>query len=171
CPTCAARPLPISGGGALRVVEMVPSSVDFGDVPAGTSAQRQFLLVNKSKERVSVSQLRVEGQGPISVQLASGKLPAVLEGGAQLAGLATFIPDALGGRSGKLVFTVSDGAAAELAFTGFGFGPVLDAAPKRVTNMVASIGTTRSTTLTFTNVGLDPKSLRPLTIASAAVQG
>ena len=172
CPTCGPRTVPLSGGGALRVVEMVPGAIDFGDVPQGTTASRQFLLVNKSKEPIRVAALSADGQGPLDVQLQNGvKLPYTMQGDEQLAGLATFQPDSLGARAGKLTFTVSDGAAPTLAFTGMGYGPVADVMPQKLDNMVAILGTTRSSSILITNVGLDPKSLRPLTITRATLQG
>ncbi len=172
CPSCEQRPIGLSGAGAIRVVELSPAQVDFGDVQAGTSAARGFTLSNKSKGAVDLTRLTAAGQGPVQI-VFDGNLtvPLTLAAGQQLNGTAIFKPDGFGARAGTVSFTASDGAAPVLSFQGFGFGPMLAVTPAKLVDVAAILSTTRSETITITNTGLDPKNALPLTIASATITG
>src|SRR5207302_5151638 len=167
CPTCAPHPIRLTGTGAVRVVQIEPAQIDFGDVVAGATATADVQIVNRSREPITLSSMAGEAAG-LSLSV---KTPLVLAPEQRLPATLRFTPDSFGQRGGKLVFAVSDGAPPELAWKAFSYGALLTATPAGVPSMAALIHTTRSMRITLSNGGLDPKGLRPLQVTAITLEG
>jgi hypothetical protein len=91
---------PASSTGFLRVT---PTSINFGGVPVGKTANLTLSLVNQGSATVSVQQMTVAGQA-FSVS-GEGDLPVSVAAGATYSLSANFSPIALGATSGQLTIT------------------------------------------------------------------
>jgi hypothetical protein len=172
CPTCPPRTVSLVGNGALRVVDVEPQSIDYGDVVAGTSAQAPIAFVSHAKQLITLGAATLAGNAPVRIDLDGGRIfPLALAPDERVTGTATFAPDSFGARSGRLTFGASDGAPPTLDVSGFSYGSQLTTSPQGFEGFAALTGTSRPTTLTLTNTGLDPKGLRPLVISEASLQG
>src|SRR2546430_1838636 len=97
--------------------------------------------------------------------------PATLAPGETVPGTAHFRPRDLGKQDGLATMPVSDGAAGILAMTGLAIGAVIDVKPKSLFLGPAALETTRSGSVTVTNVGLDPGSSTPLVLSDVHIDG
>jgi hypothetical protein len=81
-----------------------PASVNFGNVPTGTSASQALILSNPSKSDMTVSQAMVSGPG---FSLRSPSLPLTLAAGKAVTLNVVFAPLSEGSASGNLSLTGS----------------------------------------------------------------
>src|SRR5262249_54987116 len=156
--TCSPRNLLLTGHGVARLLDVEASAIDFGNVLLGQTAQQTITLTNLSRNPLIVQSIDA---GPLTVSLGGAPLPLTLAPGEVVNGAISWSPRALGPLQSQVSFAVSDGAAGIVAIKGNGFGPVLQATPKSLFVGSASIGTSRSGSITFTNIGSDA----PLQIA------
>jgi hypothetical protein len=168
CPTCSARNIQLLGHGVTQLLDVEPASIDFGYVLLGRSAQKGVTLTNLSRSPLTLSAIST-GDPSLKLSLVGAAVPLVLAPGQQLAGTLTWAPVALGPLAANVTMTVSDGAAGVIAVTGMGVGPVLQATPKSLYVGAAALGTTRTGTITITNVGLDPSRAYPLQLLGVHV--
>ena len=81
-----------------------PASVNFGNVPTGTSASQALILSNSSKSDLTVSQAIVSGPG---FSLRGPSLPLTLAAGKTVTLNLVFAPTSEGSASGSLSLTGS----------------------------------------------------------------
>jgi hypothetical protein len=169
CPTCSARNVSLTGRGVTRLLDVQPPSIDFGLVLLGASASRPFSMTNTSRAQLTVQGLAVTGSKDIEVALDGAAPPLTLAPGQTVTGVARFHPHALGDANAEASMPASDGAPGTLSLHGTGIGAVLQVTPKSVYVGATALGTSRSATLTLTNVGLDPQMVAPLRVNNISV--
>ncbi len=169
CPTCAPRNVALSGRGVTRLLEVQPSSFDFGEVLLGADATRPISVTNLSRAPLTVQAPAGAGD-EFEVALDGASLPLTFQPGQVLTGVVHYRPRALGEKGAQAAMTASDGAPGLIALRGFGIGAVLQATPKSVLVGPTALGTSRAATLLLTNVGLDPHQVAPLRVSNISVQ-
>jgi hypothetical protein len=86
----------------------VPTKLDFGSVPVGTSAQKSIDLVNRGDRAIEVTQFGVS-DGPFSC--ASGGVPFTIRPGDKATVLCTFKPGVSKAFASKAQLTAHDAGA------------------------------------------------------------
>ena len=166
CPTCSARQINLTGKGVDKLLVVQPESLDFGELRLAAEATLPFTVTNISKSPVSVDALTLSGSANLTATLAGAQPPRTLAPGETVSGTARFRAQELGVQQGQASFQASDGGPGILAMTGTGIGAVLQARPKSLFVGATALGTTRSGTVTVTNVGVDPKQVAPLALTA-----
>jgi hypothetical protein len=169
CPTCSARNVSLAGRGVTRLLDVEPATIDFGQVLLGKNASRPITVTNTSRGPLVMQSLALSGSADMSVSLDGAQYPMTLAPGQTLTGVARFAPRSLGDAAAQVAIAASDGAPGALSMTGTGIGPVLQASPRSVFVGPTALGTTRSSQIVITNVGLDPQQAWPLTVSDISV--
>jgi Abnormal spindle-like microcephaly-assoc'd, ASPM-SPD-2-Hydin len=170
CPTCSVHPVVLSGNGVVRLLDVQPPKLDFGNVLLAASKTLPFSIRNTSKGPLGVRSIVPPG-GDFSVALdGSPALPLTLAPDQTITGTATFNPKSLGQAIATAQFAASDGAPGLLDLAGFGYGPVLHVQPDALHLVAAALGTARPVKITATNVGLDPTNAAPLVVTAITVR-
>lgn len=170
CPTCSAHAIGLTGAGVIRLVDATPTSGDFGEVKLGASASQPFSLVNSSKSKLTLKAVELTGDPSFTATLDGQAAPLALAAGQRLTGVLKFAPTSLGSQTSQVTLRVSDGAPALIALTGTGIGPVLDSNPRSKFLGPVALGTSRSTSITIGNLGLDPHKIAPLILAAVSIK-
>ena len=170
CPTCSPRQISLTGSGVERLLLVRPEAIDFGETRLGSDAAQPFTVTNLSKGPLVLQSLALSGSADLSATLDGAPPPRTLGPGETVPGTARFRPRNLGAQQGAATFTASDGGPAALALAGSGMGPVLQARPKSLFVGPAALGTTRSASVTVTNVGLDPQGTSPLVLTDVHLE-
>jgi hypothetical protein len=165
CPTCSPRQITLTGTGVDRLLAVRPEALDFGNVRLAAEATQPFTVTNISKGPLVVQALTHSGSADLTASLDGSQLPRTLAPGETAAGTARFRPRNLGVQQAQASIAVSDGGPAVLGMTGAGIGPVLQAKPKSLFVGPTALGTTRTSNVTVTNVGLDPQTNAPLALS------
>ncbi|HEX4384602.1 MAG TPA: choice-of-anchor D domain-containing protein, partial [Myxococcales bacterium] len=168
CPTCSPRPVTLKGRGAVGLLDVNPAAVDFGQVLLGQGAQKQLQLTNLSDGPLALNTI-TSGSKEITISLGTAQAPLTLAPGETIPATVTYAPKTLGALTATGTFDVSDGAPGSLSMTGTGIGPVLQVTPRSLFVGATAIGTTRSGTVTVTNVGLDPATVSPLVLSGVRI--
>ena len=169
CPTCSPRNVTLTGTGVVRLVDVNPPSIDFGEVKLAQRAAQSFSVTNNSKGRVTITSVALAGDASFSAVLDGQAAPVTLAPGQTITGKARFSPVTLGAQASQLSLVASDGAPGLIALTGVGMGPVIDSRPHSWFLGPVALGTTRTANISILNVGLDPHQTSPLAITSATI--
>ena len=169
CPTCSARAVRLTGTGVIRLVDVSPPSIDFGEVKLAQHAAQPFSVKNNSKGRVTLKSIAVSGDASIAADLDGLSMPLTLAPGQTIAGKARFAPRTIGPQGAQAEIAASDGAPGLLAIQGLGIGPIIDALPRSWFVGPVALGTRRTARINLLNVGLDPHQTSPLVISSATI--
>jgi hypothetical protein len=169
CPTCSPRDIALAGRGVDKLIVVDPASIDFGDVLLAADASKRITVTNTSKSKLTISAVSLSGGPDLSVALDNAALPYTMAPGEVLTGAAHFKPRALGAQSSVASLAASDGGPGLVSMTGLGMGPVVQVVPKTYYLGATATGTTRSGTITVTNVGLDPHQIAPLQLSSISI--
>jgi hypothetical protein len=147
----------------VPLVNLLPTSLSFGNQNVGTSAVQTVTLTNGGTAALSISSIASSGDFAQTNNCGS-----TLAAGANCAIQVTFTPTATGARSGTL--SVSDNAAGSpqtVSLSGTGTTSAASLSPTSLSFGVQSVGTTspaQTVTLSSTGTG-------PLAISSIAVSG
>ncbi len=169
CPTCSPRSINLTGQGVDRLLVVQPATIDFGEVKLGGDQAQPFTVTNTSRSPLVVTSIALSGSAELTAALDNAQAPLTLAPGQTVNGTAHFRPKTLGAQTAQATMTASDGGPAVLAMSGFAMGPVLQVTPKALVVGPTAIGTTRTGTLTVTNVGLDPGKVAPLNIQNVSI--
>jgi hypothetical protein len=169
CPTCSPRQINLTGRGVDKLLIVQPEALDFGELRLAAQATQPFTVTNISKTPVSLDALTFSGSADLSATLAGSTPPRTLGPGETVSGTAVFHPQNLGVQQTQASFRASDGGPGLLAMTGTGIGPLLQLKPKALFVGATAIGTTRTGTVTVTNVGVDPRNVAPLSLTAVYV--
>jgi hypothetical protein len=170
CPTCSAHAIALTGTGVVRLVDATPVAANFGEVKMGSSASQPFSVVNNSKSKLVLKAIELAGDPAFTAVLDGQTAPIALAPGQSMTGVLKFAPMSLGSQTSQVTLRVSDGAPAQIALAGNGIGPVLDASPRTKYLGEVALGTSRSTTLTIGNLGLDPHKVAPLAFGAVSIK-
>src|SRR6266850_1954897 len=166
CPTCSARPIMLTGRGVDKLLLVQPETIDFGELLLGGNATKTFTVTNTSKAPLAVKTLTLSGSPDLTAALDGGALPRTLGPGETVAGTARYQPRNLGLQQAQASLQAVEGGPGILSMSGAGTGPWLQMKPKSLFVGPAAIGTTRTSTVTATNVGYDPARAAPLALTA-----
>ncbi|NEX22035.1 IPTL-CTERM sorting domain-containing protein [Thiorhodococcus mannitoliphagus] len=147
------------------------TSLDFGDVPVGTTSARQFVVVKNASpiRSLPLGQLSARGDFAVQSDTCSGAtLPPTPQAGSLCVVYVTFNPTTTGTSTGTLTIPGASGyPSASVALSGNGLQPAtLTAAP---TNLAFGTQTSPSTlSVTVTNIGAAGQDAQ---IGTASVTG
>ncbi|MGZ6124999.1 MAG: choice-of-anchor D domain-containing protein, partial [Myxococcales bacterium] len=170
CPTCSPRQITLTGTGVDKLLLVRPDALDFGNLRLAGEAAQPFTATNTSKSPLVVQSLALAGSGDLTATLDGGPLPRTLSPGETVSGTARFRARNLGTQQTQASISVSDGGPGLLAMTGRGIGPILQATPRSLFVGPAALGTTRTSAVTVTNVGLDPQGNAPLVLSDVRLE-
>jgi hypothetical protein len=128
-----------------------PQSINFGNVPVGSSGSQNVSLLNTGNGPVNVSQATMGGNGFGMTGLG---LPMTLGPGQSTAFTVSFAPAGAGGASGNIsVVSNAANSVSTVALSGMGVQPQISVAPASVSFGTVTVGQTSSQTVTLTNAG------------------
>src|SRR6267142_2658701 len=134
--------------------------------PCPTCSARPITVTNTSKAPLAVKTLTLSGSPDLTAALDGGALPRTLGPGETVAGTARYQPRNLGLQQAQASLQAVEGGPGILSMSGAGTGPWLQMKPKSLFVGPAAIGTTRTSTVTATNVGYDPARAAPLALTA-----
>lgn len=112
---------------ALPFFAVDPTNVDFGFVNPGTVARQSITLMNNAAGTLSVTQLDLSAQGPMSLDSGGGANPCntdtpTLAGGASCTMQIVFAPTDSSGATLRITFSSDDPSNLNIVITGVGNG-------------------------------------------------
>src|SRR6266850_2238512 len=161
-----APPDMLTGKGVDKLLLVQPETIDFGELLLGGNATKTFTVTNTSKAPLAVKTLTLSGSPDLTAALDGGALPRTLGPGETVAGTARYQPRNLGLQQAQASLQAVEGGPGILSMSGAGTGPWLQMKPKSLFVGPAAIGTTRTSTVTATNVGYDPARAAPLALTA-----
>jgi hypothetical protein len=138
--------------GATTQITVSPTSVSFGTINVGSSAQHSVTITNSSGTLVSISSVSVSG----SYFAISGiSTPLPLRAGTSATFNAKFSPSASGSQTGKVVIQTSAGQIVDVALAGSALASTasVSVVPTGASFGNVPVGSTNSQTFTVTNHG------------------
>jgi len=152
-----------TGVAATYTMSLSPTSVNFGNVSAGSSATQNVQLSNTGNSSVTVSQIAATGTG---ISMSGATAPLTLAPAQSVTLAVTFAPTTSGAATGSLTVTNNQGVNALAAVTGTGVQPGLSLTPSSASFGSVVSGNTNSQTIQVKNSGTSS-----LTISQATVTG
>jgi hypothetical protein len=148
---------------ASYTMALSPTSLNFGNVNAGSSATQSLQLANTGNSSVTVTQVAASGAG---ISVSGVAVPVTLAPTQSVALSVTFAPTAAGATSGSVTVTNSDGVNAVAAVTGTQVQAGLSLTPTSASFGSVVTGNTNSQTVQIRNSGT-----ANLTVSQATVTG
>jgi Abnormal spindle-like microcephaly-assoc'd, ASPM-SPD-2-Hydin/Protein of unknown function (DUF1573)/Transmembrane protein 131-like N-terminal len=148
---------------ASYTMALSPSSLNFGNVAAGSSTTQNVQVSNTGNSSVTVTQAAASGAG---ISVGGLGAPVTLAPSQSLALRVTFAPTAAGATAGSVTVTNNDGVNAVAAVTGTQVQPGLSLTPTSASFGSVVTGNTNSQTVQIKNNGT-----ASLTVSQATVTG
>jgi hypothetical protein len=148
---------------ASYTMSLSPSSLNFGNVAAGSSTTQNVQLANTGNSSVTVTQVAASGAG---ISVGGLGAPVTLAPAQSLALHVTFAPTTAGATAGSVTVTNNDGVNAVAAVTGTEVQPGLSLTPTSASFGSVVTGSTNSQTVQIKNSGT-----ASLTVSQATVTG
>ena len=145
--------IPLAGTGiAPGTLSANPSTLSFGNVQVGNSANLSETLTNTGGTSITVSQANITGTG---FTVSGLSLPVALGAGQSTTFTVVFSPQSSGTKSGNLaIVSNASNPTLNIALSGTGFTPgTLSASPTSVNFGNVTVGNSASVTETLTNTG------------------
>ena len=147
--------VPLTGTGVesqqTLLLTVSPQSINFGNVPVGSSGSQTVSLLNTGNGPVNVSQATMGGNAFGMNGLA---LPVTLSPGQSTAFTVSFAPAGAGSASGNIsVVSNATNSVSTVALSGMGVQPQISVSPASVSFGTVTVGQTSSQAVTLTNVG------------------
>ena len=142
-----------SNTGTNAVLSLSQTTIAFGNVNTGATANQALMLRNTGTAALTVSAITVSGTG---FSLSGFTLPLTINAGASFAGTVTFAPKAGGSTTGSVTITSnSTTATAPIALTATGVAPTAQLALTPTSIAFGNIitGQSSSQSLTLRNTG------------------
>jgi Abnormal spindle-like microcephaly-assoc'd, ASPM-SPD-2-Hydin/Transmembrane protein 131-like N-terminal/Protein of unknown function (DUF1573) len=152
-----------TGMATTSAMSLSPTSVNFGNVNAGSSATQSVQLSNTGNSSVTVTQVAASGTG---ISVSGVTLPLTLAPSQSIALSVTFAPTTAGTTAGSLTVTNSNGGNAVAALTGTQVQSGLTVTPASASFGSVVTGNTNSQTVQIRNSGT-----ANLTVSQATVTG
>jgi hypothetical protein len=149
-------------------VSVTPTSINFGSVNVGSSAQQHIKITNSTAFGVSITSVTVSGN---YFTISGITAPLSLNTGASATLTVSFAPKAAGTQSGKIVvqgrgFTTALDVTLSANGIASGSGPAISAVPTSASLGSVPVGSSNSQTFTVTNHGTTTVS-----VSSESVSG
>jgi hypothetical protein len=144
-------------------MSLSPSSLNFGNVTAGSSSTQNVQVSNTGSSSVTVTQVAASGAG---ISVSGLGAPVTLAPSQSLTLRVTFAPTTAGATAGSVTVTNNDGVNAVAAVTGTQVQPGLSLTPTSASFASVVTGNTNSQTVQIKNSGT-----ANLTVSQAAVTG
>jgi len=151
---CVTKPgSPAGNGQPSGVIEVVPSSVNFGTVTVGTTDSQTMRITNSGTTDLTITGISASGTG---FKQSGLSIPTTLLPGDSTNFSASFKPTASGGQTGSISITSSAGSAPMVInLSASGSSTILALTPSATSlNFgTVSVGTNNSQTIEITNSG------------------
>jgi len=148
---------------ASYTMSLSPSSLNFGNVSAGSSTKQNVQVSNSGNSSVTVTQVAASGAG---ISVGGLAAPVALAPSQSLTLSVTFAPTTAGATTGSVTVTNNDGVNAVAAVTGTQVQPGLSLTPTSASFGSVVTGNTNSQTVQIRNSGTSS-----LTVSQATVTG
>jgi len=148
---------------ASYTMSLSPSSVNFGNVNAGSNTTQTVQLSNTGNSSVTVTRVAASGAG---ISVGGLGAPVTLAPSKSVTLTVTFAPTAAGATAGSVTVTNNDGVSAVAAVTGTQVQPGLSLIPASASFGSVVTGNTNSQTVQIKNSGT-----ANLTVSQATVTG
>jgi len=152
-----------TGVNATYTMSLSPSSVAFGNLNVGSTANQTVQLSNTGNSSVTVSQLAASGAG---VSVSGLAVPATIAPSQSVPLTVTFAPATGGPVAGSITVTNNEGVNAVAAVTGAGVQAGLSVTPSSASFGSVVTGSTNSKTIQLKNSGT-----ASLTVSQVAATG
>jgi hypothetical protein len=156
--------------GATTQITVSPTSVSFGTINVGSSAQHSVTITNSSGTLVSISSVSVSG----SYFAISGiSTPLPLRAGTSATFNAKFTPSASGSQTGKVVIQTSSGQIVDVMLSGSTATSTISVSvvPTSASFGNVPVGSSNSQTFTLTNHGSTTVSVSSESISGTGLSG
>jgi HYDIN/CFA65/VesB-like, Ig-like domain/Cep192 domain 4 len=148
---------------ANYTMSLTPTSLNFGNVNAGSSATQSIQLSNTGNASLTVTQVTASGAG---ISVSGVATPLTLAPSQSVSLAVKFAPTTSGATSGSVTVTNSDGVNAVAAVTGTQAQPALSLTPTSASFGSVVTGNVNSQTVQLKNSGT-----ANLTVSQATVTG
>jgi HYDIN/CFA65/VesB family protein/ASPM-SPD-2-Hydin domain-containing protein/centrosomal CEP192-like protein len=161
--------VPLSGSGSSTPTGQLsanPTSLSFGTMATGTSADKQVVLTNTGTAAVSISSVSAAGTG---LTISGVTTPATLNPSETATLTVKFAPTAAGAVSGSIKIVSDAGnSALTIPVTGTGAQAGLTISPASFNFGSVVDGQTKSQTITITNTGTADLTVAQLNVSGTA---
>jgi Abnormal spindle-like microcephaly-assoc'd, ASPM-SPD-2-Hydin len=127
-----------------------PTSVNFGTVNVGSSAQQSIRIMNSGQTFLAIRSVSVSGSYFAITGIAT---PLPMRAGASFSFTAKFTPSAAGSQTGKVAIVTSSGETVDVALSGNTPTNTVSIVPTSASFGNVPVGSTNSQTFTVTNHG------------------
>jgi len=127
-----------------------PTSVNFGTVNVGSSAQQLIKITNSSQTFLAIRSVSVSGSYFAITGIAT---PLPMRAGASFSFIAKFTPSAAGPQTGKVAIVTNSGETVDVALSGNTPTNTVSVVPTSASFGNVPVGSTNSQTFTVTNHG------------------
>jgi len=139
-----------SAAAASTQITVSPTSVSFGTVNVGSSAQQSIKITNSSQTVLAIRSVSVSGSYFAITGIAT---PLPMRAGASFSFTAKFTPSAAGSQTGKVAIVTSSGETVDVALSGNTPTNTVSIVPTSASFGSVPVGSTNSQTFTVTNHG------------------
>jgi Abnormal spindle-like microcephaly-assoc'd, ASPM-SPD-2-Hydin len=139
-----------STAAASTQITVSPTSVSFGTVNVGSSAQQSIKITNSSQTFLAIRSVSVSGSYFAITGIAT---PLPMRAGASFSFTAKFTPSAAGSQTGKVAIVTSSGETVDVALSGNTPTNTASIVPTSASFGNVPVGSTNSQTFTVTNHG------------------
>jgi len=139
-----------SAAAASTQITVSPTSVSFGTVNVGSSAQQSIKITNFSQTFLAIRSVSVSGSYFAITGIAT---PLPMRAGASFSFTAKFTPSAAGSQTGKVAIVTSSGETVDVTLSGNTPANTVSIVPTSASFGNVPVGSTNSQTFTVTNHG------------------
>jgi hypothetical protein len=139
-----------SAAAASTQITVSPTSVSFGTVNVGSSAQQSIRIMNSGQTFLAIRSVSVSGSYFAITGIAT---PLPMRAGASFSFTAKFTPSAAGSQTGKVAIVTSSGETVDVALSGNTPTNTVSIVPTSASFGNVPVGSTNSQTFTVTNHG------------------
>jgi Abnormal spindle-like microcephaly-assoc'd, ASPM-SPD-2-Hydin len=139
-----------SAAAASTQITVSPTSVSFGTVNVGSSAQQSIKITNSSQTVLAIRSVSVSGSYFAITGIAT---PLPMRAGASFSFTAKFTPSAAGSQTGKVAIVTSSGETVDVALSGNTSTTTVSIVPTSASFGNVPVGSANSQTFTVTNHG------------------
>jgi len=139
------------------------SSLNFGNIPVGSSASQAVTLTNTGNSSVSISQISVSGTG---FTAGGATAPVTLAAGQGVSLLVGFSPSLAGAASGSVtIVSNASNSLTTISLAGTGVQPQISVVPTSVNFGNVTVGITNTQSVTVSNPGSANLSITQATVS------
>ena len=139
-----------SAAAASTQITVSPTSVSFGTVNVGSSAQQSIKITNSGQNFFAIRSVSVSGSYFAITGIAT---PLPMRAGASFSFTAKFTPSAAGSQTGKVAIVTSSGETVDVTLSGNTPANTVSIVPTSASFGNVPVGSTNSQTFTVTNHG------------------